>query len=189
MKKPLLALLAVAAVAVVAVVVVVIIENTPERRMDRRFDKLLRTYDDPKQLYQRLVDDRDLLGLLVFSALRCGCGRQLCEVASLLYGWGESMNQLAKEICDCRANERVAIWNPKNRSVWGGHHSERCEYWQTFEGVEKRWGPYMERKRKEIREKAELRLEFHTEAIFDPLRPFWQSVSVPLKLSHKEEAE
>ena len=32
------------AVAAVAVVSVVVVENTPERRMDRRYDKLLRTY-------------------------------------------------------------------------------------------------------------------------------------------------
>ena len=77
MKKLLLALLAVAAVAVV---VVVIVENTPERRMDRWLDKLVRTYDDPKQLYQRVVDDRDLLGFVLVSAFlafngleRCGC--------------------------------------------------------------------------------------------------------------------
>ncbi len=77
MKKPLLAVLAVAAVAVVAVVIV---ENTPERRMDRKLDRLLRLYeDDPKQLYQRL-DDRDLLGfVLVNSFLRYNGPRCSCD--------------------------------------------------------------------------------------------------------------
>ena len=159
MKKPLLAVLAVAAVAVVAGVIV---ENTPERRMDRRIDRLLRTYEEPKQLFKRLVDDRDLLGLFVFSALWCGYGMK--EHGSL---WHESMDRLAEEICDSDCN-----WS--NRTIGGPvslgrfPRRERCKYRQAREKVWKRWGPYMERKGKEICEKAKSRVEFHLEPALYP---------------------
>ncbi len=86
MKKPLLALLAVAAVSVVAVVIV---ENTPERRMDRRIDKLLRTYDEPEQFFKRVVDDRDLLGFVLvgsflkYNGPRCSCGAGAASISRL----------------------------------------------------------------------------------------------------------
>ena len=113
MRNVLLSLLAVAAVAVV---VVAVVENTPERRMDRRYDRLLRLYkDDPEQLYQRVFDDRDLLGFflvrqfLMYKALdRCDCGartapdssglplhqRRLTEVRALAVNRGEDLEKI-----------------------------------------------------------------------------------------------
>ncbi len=125
MKKLLLALLAVAAVGLVAVVIV---ENTPERRMDRKLARLLRLYeDDPKQLYQRVVDDKDLLGFaLVHSFLwckgldRCSCGvgaassfsrlvlpihQHHCDSAPYLKQYLELLvdfhRRIQAELCDC----------------------------------------------------------------------------------------
>lgn len=108
MKKPLLALLAVAAVAVVAGVV--IMENTPERRMDRKLDRLLRSYeDDPKKLCKRLADDRDLLGFfLVDSFARYkGLGRYAQHQQVFDHFWP----QIEAEFCSCgRAPSRPSLF-------------------------------------------------------------------------------
>ena len=133
MKKPLLAVLAVAALAVVAVVV--IMENTPERRMDRRYDKLLRSYEDePKQFCQRVVDDRDLLGFVLVIAFltyngldRCSCGaraasgfpasffdyhKEDCDYKAYQKQHGELFAdvsaQIEAEFCDCGSNPRMS---------------------------------------------------------------------------------
>ena len=115
------------AVAAVAVVAVVIFENMPEWRMDRRYDRLLRSYDDPEKLFQRVVDDRDLLGFflvnsfLSYNGPRCSCGagaasgfsalvlpnphKDDCESTAywiqhleLLDGF---WSQIVAELCDC----------------------------------------------------------------------------------------
>ena len=170
MKKLLLALLAVAALAVVAVIV--IMENTPERRMDRRYHRLLRAYDNPEKLFQRVVDDRDLLGFfLVWSFLRykgldrCGCG---ARAASEFPGWfrhhkedcdyrsyykqHEEMlydfaTQIEAELCDCGTpppRHFIMVLNQK--------HPENCNLTRAWQDIQTTWEPYLLRKTKEIRE-------------------------------------
>lgn len=158
MRNVLLSLLAVAAVSVVAVVIV---ENTPERRMDRKLEKLLRTYDDdPKQIFQRVIDDRDLLGFvlvhsfLVFKGLdRCSCDARTssdhpgslyhheedCDFRSYLKPYQELYadfwDQIGADFCDCgRAPD----------------HREDCNYMRASRDMQKTWGPYIMRKTKEF---------------------------------------
>ena len=170
MKKPLLALLAVAAVAIVAVVIV---ENTPERRMDRRYDKLLRSHeDDPKQLYQKVVDDRDLLGFaLVNSFLECkgldrfcSCDatttselpisffdhKEDCDYRTYLKQHWELFHdfwaQIGAEFCDC------TFFYSGHREVFFSRHPEDCNFARAWQDVWTTWGPYILRKTKEYRE-------------------------------------
>ena len=156
MKKLLLALLAVALLAVLAVAVV---EIMPERRMDRRYDRLLRTYDDPKQLYQRVVDDKDLLGLVLVELFmmyneldRCSCGARAASSFSVRHQddcdfmtyWKQCKElfddfnaQIEAALCDCgRAPRHPADCNSQRASR---------DMWTT-------WGPYIMRKEKEFYE-------------------------------------
>ena len=171
MKKPLLAVLAVAAVAVVAIFVVV--ENTPERRMDRRIDKLLRTYDDPKQLYQRVVDDRDLLGFFLVELFleskgldHCSCPRTAsrirgssrahkedCDYTTYLTQHHELFDdfwsQIAAELCDCGI--APSLFSITEEGDFTGHRPD-CNLTRDWQDIHKTRGPYMLRKRKEFRE-------------------------------------
>ena len=163
MKKPLLALLAVVAVAVVAVV---IFENMPERRLDRRYDRLLRLYDDPEKLFQRVVDDRDLLGFaLVESFLlykgfdRCSCGARTasefyemffdhkgdCGYTTYRTQQGELSHdfwaQFEPALCDCGAASSGVLLHPAD-----------CSFGRALGDIDKTWGPYIRRKTNEFRE-------------------------------------
>ena len=167
MKKPLLALLAVAAVAVVAVVAMAVVENRPELRTDRRIDKLLRTYDDPEQLFKRLVDDRDLVGLIVFSALNCRCSPAVCDDRRrLAAGWFGSMFRFAIEVCDCGTyplRDLPDLHSPGYS--WDLGHEESCKFRHAWRNVQQSWGSYIKRKKEEIREKtAAQRRKLHQEA-------------------------
>ena len=164
MRKFLLAVLAVAALALVAVATIVVIENPPERRMDRRYDKLLRTYDDPKQLYQRLVDDRDLLGFaLVHTFLKykgfdhCSCTNTTsaedwhnedCDYPTYqkqcreLYAGFRT--QIVAAFCDCGGPATLSI----------SAHPEDCNFARARQDMYTTWGPYIRRKNKELLRKA-----------------------------------
>ena len=175
MKKPLLAVLALAAVALVAVV---IFENMPERRMDRRLDRLLRLYEaEPKQFCQRVVDDRDLLGFsLVNSFLacrgleRCSCRarassafpfvghEQGCDSTAYLKQRVELLDgcstQFEAEFCDCgRAPTPLLLYTTTEEGavVFYGH-PEDCNLMRASRDMKKTWGPYILRKTKEFRE-------------------------------------
>ena len=162
MKKLLLAVLAVAAVAIVAVAVVVVVnDNTPERRMDRRIDKLLRTYDDPKQLFQRAVDDRDPVGSLVRLFLvrafllglgHCSCeptGRghkEDCELEVYAKKLSRMESRFAMPYCDCGVLKRLF----SNSRLICGVHPDSCPYERAMHNIREHWDPYLERKTREL---------------------------------------
>ncbi len=160
MKKFLLALLAVAALAIVAVVIV---ENTPERRMDRRYDKLLRTYDEPEKLFQRVVDDGDLLGFVLVNAYYRTYRKQHWEQ------FHDFWDQFEAALCDCETAplpsarrqlswEYPVLFSRDLKLVFSGHrvvflyHPEDCSLTRVSRDIEKTWGPYILRKTKEFRE-------------------------------------
>ena len=176
MKKLLLAVLAVAAVAVVAILVVVV--NTRERRMDRKLDKLLRSYeDDPKQLRERLVDDRDLLGFVLVDSLAKynGPGRCVCYARTstgLVYKddcpstpyrkqhqqlFHDYWAQIGAELCDCETAPAPLLRYPIIEEGAGAYrvfsdHPEDCSWERASRDIEKKWAPYILRKTKEFRE-------------------------------------
>ena len=94
--------------------------------MDRRYDKLLRSYGDPEKLFQRLVDDKDLLGFVLAIEFlkyngveRCSCDvRSSSEFSVLFLGHAEDCDyttylkqhlkllddfttRFVAELCDC----------------------------------------------------------------------------------------
>ena len=160
MKKPLLAVLALAAVALVAVA---IFENMPERRMDRRYDKLLRTYGDPKQLYQRVFDDRDLVGFvlvtefLAYSGLeRCDCDARTLSGSPDVNahkgscGYTHYVEQHDELVNDFSTQFKAALCDCGGDPKWDFSHSEDCNLERASGDMQKTWGPYILRKKKEF---------------------------------------
>ena len=118
--------------------------------------------DDPEQLLQRVVDDKDLLGFalvtpfLVYKGLeRCSCDRRNSSVPPDVFPHKEDCDypaylrqrhelfhgfsaQIVAELCDCGRTP--------------ASHLEDCNYTRASQDMKKTWGPYILRKTREFRE-------------------------------------
>ena len=130
--------------------------------MDRRYDKLLRSYDDPKQLYQRLADDKDLLGFVLVNAFlkykgleRCDCDpdKDDCHHYPAYRKQHQELRvdfwaQFTAEFCDCGTAPASAVLPPL--------HLDDCNLRRAWRDMQKTWGPYILRKNKEFLHEARL---------------------------------
>ena len=108
--------------------------------MDRRYDKLFRSHeDDPEQLYQRVVDDRDLLGFEIVCWFLMYNNEQYQQL------FDHFRRQIEAELCDCG---RALDLHYFVASL----HPEDCNFARAWQDMQKTWGSYLVRKKKEFRE-------------------------------------